>query len=47
MGWFLRFQREGSWDVSEILPGCPRPMRVFKKFVLFVQPLALYLSFDP
>ena len=24
---------EGTWDVPGILPGRPRPLRVFKKFV--------------
>ena len=30
---FLGFRREESWDVPGILPGCPGPLGVFKKFV--------------
>ena len=28
---FLGFERDGTWDVMETLPGCPGPVGVFKK----------------
>ena len=30
---FLGFGKGGTWDVLGILPGCPGPLGVFKKFV--------------